>query len=134
MVCRKLPLSVCVATMFLLAPGMPRAQQPAQSSAAELTTVSIDDKSIGGTVTSRFGPEAGVWVIAETSDLGTRFAKIVVTDERGRYVMPDLPKANYRVWVRGYGLVDSNKVPAQVGKTLNLTASVAPSLAAAAQY
>ena len=51
--------------------------------------------AIGGVVTSRFGPEAGVWVIAETSDLGTRFAKMVVTDELGRYVMPDLPKANY---------------------------------------
>jgi hypothetical protein len=73
-------------------------------------------------------------VIAETSDLGTRFAKIAVTDERGRYVIPDLPRASYRVWVRGYGLVDSNKVPAQVGKALNLTAVVAPSLAAAAQY
>ena len=37
-------------------------------------------------------------MIAETRDLGTRFAKIVVTDERGRYVIPDLPRANYRVW------------------------------------
>jgi hypothetical protein len=36
--------------------------------------------------------------------------KIVVTDDRGRYVVPDLPRANYNVWVRGYGLVDSPKV------------------------
>ena len=96
--------------------------------------VAINKQSIGGVVTSRFGPEAGVWVIAETKDLGTRFAKIVVTDERGRYVIPDLPKASYRVWVRGYGLVDSEKVPAELGQTLNLTAVVAPNLAAAAQY
>ncbi len=61
---------------------------------ANTLSVSIDNKSIGGVVTSRFGPEAGVWVIAETRDLGTRFAKMVVTDERGRYVIPDLPKAH----------------------------------------
>ena len=134
MVCRKIALSIVAVTAFLVAPGVPRAQQPTEPKASDPTTVTIDDKSIGGTVTSRFGPEAGVWVIAETRDLGTRFAKIVVTDERGRYVIPDLPKASYRVWVRGYGLVDSEKVPAQLGKPLNLTAIVAPSLAAAAQY
>jgi hypothetical protein len=105
------------------------AQQPAAAPA-----VAIDAAAIGGTVTSRFGPEAGVWVIAETTELGTRFAKSVVTDERGRYVIPDLPPANYRVWVRGYGLVDSEKVAAAPGQHLDLTATVAPSLAAAAQY
>ena len=62
---------------------------------------------IGGAVASAKGPEAGVWVIAETSDLGTKFRKIVVTDERGQFLLPELPKANYKVWVRGYGLVDS---------------------------
>jgi hypothetical protein len=134
MVCRTIALSIGVVTLFLNAFGLPRAQQPIELKASQPETVSIDDKSIGGTVTSRLGPEAGVWVIAETRDLGTRFAKIVVTDERGRYVIPDLPRANYRVWVRGYGLVDSDKVPAQAGKALNLTATVAPSLAAAAQY
>jgi hypothetical protein len=134
MASRKTAVLIAVITAFLLTAGVPRAQQQAQLKAADPTTIAIDDKSIGGVVTSRFGPEAGVWVIAETKDLGTRFAKIVVTDERGRYVIPDLPKANYRVWVRGYGLVDSEKVPAELGKTLNLTAAVAPSLAAAAQY
>ncbi len=114
-----------------LAAGVPTsAQQPP----AQPPQVQIDDKAIGGVVTSRFGPEAGVWVIAETRDLGTRFAKMVATDERGRYVIPDLPKAKYRLWVRGYGLVDSEKVASEPGKTLNLTASVAPNLAAAAQY
>ena len=94
--------------------------------AAPSATVEIDDNDIGGIVTSRFGPEAGVWVIAETTDLGTRFAKMAVTDDYGRYVIPDLPKATYRIWVRGYGLVDSAKVTAAPGKTLNLTAMVAP--------
>ena len=134
MVRRKIALSIVAVTAVLVVPGVPRAQQPTGPKAGNPTTITIDDKSIGGTVTSRFGPEAGVWIIAETRDLGTRFAKIVVTDERGRYVIPDLPKASYRVWVRGYGLVDSEKVPAQLGKPLDLTAVVAPSLAAAAQY
>src|ERR1700681_4488384 len=96
--------------------------------------VALDDDDIGGVVTSRFGPEAGVWVIAQTTELGTRFAKMAVTDESGRYVVPDLPKGTYRVWVRGYGLVDSPKVTTAPGKTLNLSAVVAPNLAAAAQY
>src|SRR5687767_12064736 len=65
--------------------------------------------SIQGVVSGPNGPEAGVWVIAETTELPTRFAKIVVTDDEGRYAIPELPKANYGVWVRGYGLVDSPK-------------------------
>src|SRR5262245_53336678 len=81
-------------------------------------TVAIDADDIGGVVTGPKGPEAGVWVIAETTGLPTRFVRIVVTDDRGRYVVPDLPKATYSVWVRGYGLVDSAKVTATPGKTL----------------
>jgi hypothetical protein len=91
-------------------------------------------QDIGGVVTSSKGAEAGVWVIAETTDLPTKFTKIVVTDERGRYVMPELPQANYRVWVRGYGLVDSTKVPSVPGRKLDLKAVIAPSAAAAAEY
>ena len=73
------------------------------------------------------GPEAGVWVIAETTELPTKFAKIVVTDDQGRYVIPDLPtNVNYAVWVRGYGLVDSPKLRAKPGQQLNLTAVPAP--------
>src|ERR1700690_2328772 len=68
--------------------------------------VAIDPDDIGGIVTSSKGPEAGVWVIAETTELPTKFRKIVVTDERGRYLLPQLPKATYKVWVRGYGLID----------------------------
>ncbi len=96
--------------------------------------IRIGGRDLGGVVTSANGPEAGVWVIAETTDLPTKFAKIVVTDDRGRYVLPDLPKATYRVWVRGYGLVDSPKVRTVPGKLVDLKASVAPSPAAAAEY
>src|SRR5438093_1576181 len=90
--------------------------------------------SIEGVVTGPNGPESGVWVIAETTDLPTRFAKIVVTDDQGRYVIPQLPKATYDVWVRGYGLVDSPKTKSTPGKTLNLTAVATPDAKAAAQY
>ena len=88
---------------------------------------------IGGVVTSVKGPEAGVWVIAETTELPTRFAKIVVTDDQGRYLIPELPRANYSVWVRGYGLADSAKVHATPGSTVNLAAVTAPNAASAAE-
>ncbi len=100
----------------------------------QTTTLRVDGDDIGGVVAGANGPEAGVWVIAETTDLPTKFAKIVVTDDQGRYLVPDLPKANYNIWVRGYGLVDSSKVRATPGKTLNLKAAVAPNDAAAAEY
>jgi len=89
---------------------------------------------IKGTVTGVRGPEAGVWVIAETRDLPTKYVKIVVTDDQGRYLLPDLPKANYDIWVRGYGLVDSPKTKTTPGKSLDLKAVAAPNEAAAAQY
>ena len=94
----------------------------------------IDNDDIGGVVRGPNGPEAGVWVIAETRDLPVRFIRIVATDDQGRFVVPDLPKANYDVWVRGYGLVDSDKIKSEPGKTLTLSAKVAPSEAAAAHY
>ena len=87
-----------------------------------------------GVVSGPNGPEAGVWVIAETRDLPTRYAKIVVTDDLGRYLVPDLPRASYDVWVRGYGLVDSPKARITAGTTsLDLTAVAAPSEKEAAQ-
>src|SRR5262245_31481714 len=107
---------------------------PRQLSSQQSATVSIDNDDIGGVVTGAKGPEAGVWVIAETRELPTRFARMVVTDDQGRYVVPDLPSANYDVWVRGYGLVDSPKVKSAPGKLLNLKAVPAPNEAAAAQY
>jgi hypothetical protein len=96
--------------------------------------VAIDNDDIGGVVRGPSGPEAGVWVIAETRDLPVRFIRIVVTDDQGRYVIPDLPKANYDIWVRGYGLVDSPKVKSEPGKQLNLTAVPAPNDKEAAKY
>ncbi len=105
--------------------------QPAQAAApAGVPTVA---DGIAGTVTSAKGPEAGVWVIAETNDLPTRLIKIVVTDDQGRFVLPELPKAKYEVWVRGYGLVDSAKIQGEPGKNLNLKATVAPDAKTAAQ-
>lgn len=92
----------------------------------------FDDGDIGGVVTSQRGPEAGVWVIAETGDLGTRFARIVVTDNEGRYVVPDLPAASYHVWVRGYGLADSKKLTAKPGLRIDHQVAVAASEAEAA--
>ena len=85
--------------------GLAALLAPVQAGAQ--TAVAIDNDDIGGVVTGPNGPEAGVWVIAETNDLATRFTRSVVTDDQGRYVVPDLPKAKYKVWVRGYGLVDS---------------------------
>src|SRR5678815_5038664 len=103
------------------------AQQPAAD-------VAIDPDDIGGVVTGPKGPEAGVWVIAETRDLPVRYIKSVVTDDRGRFVVPDLPAASYQVWARGYGLVDSVNATAKPGQRLSITALVAPSDAVAARY
>src|SRR5262245_43902531 len=106
----------------------------AMPASAQQPSVNVGATDIGGVVTGASGPEAGVWVIAETSDLPTKFARIVVTDDQGRFLIPDLPKANYDVWVRGYGLVDSPKQKSETGKTLNLKASPAPSEKDAAKY
>lgn len=102
--------------------------------AQQAASVAIDADDLGGVVTGPKGPEAGVWVIAETAGLPTPYAKIVVTDEQGRYLVPDLPKARYKVFVRGYGLVDSPRVDAAPGQRLDLKAVPAPSAAAAAEY
>jgi hypothetical protein len=97
-------------------------------------TLHVGNTDIGGVVTSPKGPEAGVWVIAETTELPTKLVKIVVTDDQGRYLVPDLPKANYDVWVRGYGLVDSPKSKGTPGMTMNLKAVPAPDKKAAIEY
>ena len=94
----------------------------------------IDDDDIAGVVTRAGEAEAGVWVIAETADLPTRFARIVVTDDEGRYLIPDLPDASYDVWVRGYGLVDSEKRRTSPGTLLDLTAVAAADARTAAEY
>src|SRR5687768_2349540 len=102
-------------------------------SARQPAAIAVDGDDIGGVVRSSKGAEAGVWVIAETKDLPTPFVRIVVTDDQGRYLLPDLPKANYTLFVRGYGLVDSPRVGAALGKPSNLSAVLAPNDHAAAQ-
>ncbi|MEE2964516.1 MAG: carboxypeptidase-like regulatory domain-containing protein, partial [Acidobacteriota bacterium] len=92
-----------------------------------------NDGVITGTVTSGDGAEAGVWVIAETDDLETVFRKIVVTDDDGKFLMPEMPDAGFDVWVRGYGLLDSSPVTARPGADLQLAATVAPTPREAAQ-
>jgi hypothetical protein len=128
-------LIVCglaVASAMIQTQARPRSSAvPALPQASD---VQVGPDNIGGVVSSSKGPEAGVWVIAETTDLGTKFRKIVVTDDQGRYLIPELRKANYKVWVRGYGLVDSQPVVATTGQTLALAAVIAPDARAAAQY
>jgi hypothetical protein len=82
---------------------------------ATVAPPAIDADDIGGVVTGARGPEAGVWVIAETRNTPTRLIKSVVTDDQGRFVLPDMPKA-------------------APGKTLTLKAVAAPDKKAAAQY
>jgi hypothetical protein len=119
------------AVIAAVAASLALASAVAQPAATGITVGATD---LGGVVTGKNGPEAGVWVIAETTDLPTKFTKIVVTDDKGRYLIPALPKANYSVFVRGYGLVDSPRVKSAPGKTLNLTSVLAPDEATAAEY
>lgn len=91
----------------------------AQSAAPD---VQIDRVSIGGVVlnSSSQTAESGVWVIAQTKSLPTPFRRIVVTDDQGRFVVPDLPGASYELWVRGYGLKDSAPARASRGERVKL--------------
>ena len=88
---------------------------------------------LSGVVNGPEGPEAGVWVIAETDELPTKYVKIVVTDDSGMYVIPELPEATYDVWVRGYGLADSPKQQAQPGRIIDHTVEAAASEQEAAE-
>src|SRR5438309_1427419 len=124
--------AMLTASVAALLSAAPITGAAAQGTAAAQIKIDADD--IGGVVTGAKGPEAGVWVIAETRDLPTKYVKIVATDDQGRFVLPDLPKANYDIWVRGYGLVDSPKTKTQPGKTVELKSVQAPTRAAAAQY
>jgi hypothetical protein len=128
-------------TLVLFGTAACSQDEPASTSAngaaaapAAAAAQAIAANVIRGTVTGAAGPEAGVWVIAETHDLPTRFARIVVTDDNGDYLLPQLPDASYDIWVRGYGLVDSAKVQTRPGVRLDLTAAAAPDAAAAAEY
>src|SRR5688572_20461118 len=100
----------------LLVAGAVQGQQPATQ---------LDNSAIGGSVVNGASgrPEAGVWVIAETTSLPTPFRKIVVTDDQGRFLVPDLPAASYELWVRGYGLKDSVRTKAERGAQVRLEAT-----------
>src|SRR5262249_13676868 len=127
---RALLSGIVIALAVLLAVTL-AGLRPAQ---AQNGAVKVGSNDLGGVVTGPKGPEAGVWVIAETTDLPTKMVKIVVTDDQGRYLVPELPKANYNVWVRGYGLVDSPKMKTAPGKNLDLKAVPAPDKKAAVEY
>ena len=115
-------LSLVVASVVVLLVAVPSALR------------AMPEGYISGVVESSHGPEAGVWVIAETDELETKFVKIVVTDDRGRFVLPELAEATYDVWVRGYGLVDSEKVKLSPDRDgVHITAVVAPTPADAAK-
>ncbi len=90
--------------------------------------IAIDADDIGGVVSGPNGPEAGVWVIAETDELPTKFVRSVVTDDQGRYVIPDLPDATYQVFSRGYGLIDSEKIAATPGSHVDTLARMRRSM------
>ena len=127
--------AIGIAALAAAVPVPAGAQPKAAKSVMAAATVAIDNDDIGGVVKAPNGkPEAGVWVIAETTDLPTRYIKSVVTDDQGRYVIPDLPTANYQVWVRGYGLVDSPRQRAKPGQNLDHTSVPAPNARAAAHY
>jgi hypothetical protein len=119
-------VAIAVCSVALVATIVPFAAQGQRTPVAATGYIS-------GVVQGPKGPEAGVWVIAETKDLPTNFIKIVVTDDRGRYVVPELPAASYSVWVRGYGLLDSKPVtvkPSTASTTLNVTLAGTPQDAA----
>lgn len=129
----RLYLSIAV-SLILSACGAKESGESSKANGApqsDKLAISADD--IGGVVTGPKGPEAGVWVIAETGDLPTPFRKIVVTDDAGQFLLPELPEAKYKVWVRGYGLLDSTQVQAARGDKLALTALAAPDAKSAAQ-
>jgi hypothetical protein len=97
------------------------------------TALAVAAGDISGVVRGEAGGEAGVWVIAETTDLNTTYRKIVVTNDEGEFLVPDLPKAKYLVWARGYGLADSTKQKSRPGKkklTINVRNAATPQEAA----
>jgi hypothetical protein len=127
--------SMCVSVASLAVAAIVAASvTSSRGRVAAQASVAVDADDVGGVVSGARGPEAGVWVIAESKDLPTTLRKIVATDDQGRYLVPDLPKGTYDVWVRGYGLVDSPKTPTAPGKVVNLKAVAAPNPKAAAEY
>ena len=116
-----------VAIFLMLSPHRLSSQQGA--------VVRVDGDDIGGVVTGANGPEAGVWVIAETTGPPDQ-----VRQDRGHRrsgPLRDCPTCRRPITACGCaatGLVDSPKVQTAPGKTLNLKAVTAPNDAAAAEY
>ena len=78
---RNIRLTFGLAIALVISAGIVSGTRAFQGQSASAIAIDADD--IGGIVTGPSGPEAGVWVIAETRDLPTPFAKIVVTDDQG---------------------------------------------------
>src|ERR1700674_3937138 len=116
---------VARATLWVLLAIICIISRPASGGPQAVSGLQVDKFSIGGVVANSSGgkPEAGVWVIAETKSLPVPFRKIVVTDDQGRFLVPDLPGGSYELWVRGYGLKDSDPVKASLGGTAKLQVS-----------
>jgi hypothetical protein len=125
------PAASAVAAVFTLLSatldGEPQVSTAVERPTAVLTRPTpMDPDDVAGIVVSLKGPEAGVWVIAETNDLPTKFVRIVVSNEEGRYVLPDLPNVSYEVFARGYGLIDSRRVKVWPGQQLFIGVIAAP--------
>ena len=58
-----------------------------------VTTQAVENFIAGDVHATNGKAEAGVWVIAETDALPTPYRKIVVTDQHGKFVLPQLPAA-----------------------------------------
>src|SRR6266566_4920722 len=132
-VARTMLWTLLVALCVMARPAV--GQQSGAARSAGDTGVQVDKNSVGGVVLNGNGakPEAGVWVIAETKSLPVPFRKIVVTDDQGRFLVPDLPSGSYELWVRGYGLKDSDRVKASLGGMIKLQVSNAANAQEAAK-
>ena len=118
--------AIGIAAMAVAVPAPAGAQQAA---------VEIDKDDIGGVVSGPNGPEAGVWVIAETSELPTKYAKMR-RYRRSRPLRHPGP-AELRTTRSGYaamGWWTRRRCAPKPGQQLNLTAVPAPNERAAAHY
>ena len=129
----RLPIFLLLTALLALAGCNPQPTEPPVAAGGGESLPTTPDNAIAGTVRSSAGPEAGIWVIAETGEFDTFFARIVATDDEGRFLVPDLPEAEYQVWTRGYGLADSPRLSLRPGSEVELAAVVAESDAIAAE-
>src|SRR5690606_893639 len=126
-------MSLRAPVLLSLAVGLATTVALATLRADQAPDIAVDADDIGGVVRGPGGPEAAGWVDAAAAGLPPPFSRIVVTDDQGRFVIPDLPEAGYDVWVRGYGLADSAKATAGRGDVLAIDVSAAADPRAAAE-